>query len=144
MLFKIEEELAKHGSYASCALGESMRPILRNKEDAVIIEPLVRDVKKYDVILYRGARGEYILHRVIKLRRGCIVTRGDNTYANEFVPPAMVVGIMTAFHKNGIRTEADDPRYLAYSRRRVFFYPIRKCCVKTRAFLGRIKRKLFK
>ena len=140
----IEEELAKHGSYASCATGESMRPLLRNKRDVVIIEPIVEAPKKYDVILYRGADGSYILHRVVKKRLDCLVTRGDNTYVNEFVPNSALVGRMTAFNRDGIHTDVTDAAYIRYSKRRVCFYPARKCYVGMRAFLGKIKRKLLK
>ena len=138
----IEEELAKHGSYASCAIGESMRPLLVTNRDVVIIEPIHKEPQKYDVILYRGADGRYILHRVVGKRVDCYVTRGDNTYVNEFVPEAAIVGIMTAFNRNGERTNITDKKYIRYSKRRVLFYPFRKCYVKVRALLGKIKRKL--
>ncbi len=140
----IEEELAKHGSYASCAIGESMRPLLGNRRDVVIIEPISKALQKYDVILYRGADGSYILHRVIRNRPDCLVTRGDNTYVNEYVPHSSVVGIMTAFNKDGKHTDVTDAAYIRYSKCRVRFYPLRKCYVRVRAFLGKIKRKLLK
>ena len=140
----IEEELARHGSYASVAIGESMRPLLVPRRDVVIIEPIVSPPRKYDVILYRDPMDRYVLHRVISVHREHFVTRGDNTYVNERVPSSRVVGIMTAFSRNGDRTEVTDKAYLRYSKRRLRYYPVRRCYVKLRAFLGAIKRKIFK
>ena len=82
----IEEELKNNGSYAAVAFGESMRPTLTPKTDVVIIEPCKAMPKKYDVILYRNDSGKYILHRVVRVKKECLVTRGDNTYVNEYVP----------------------------------------------------------
>lgn len=140
----IEEELKNNGSYAAVAFGESMRPTLTPKTDVVIIEPCKAMPKKYDVILYRNDSGKYILHRVVRVKKECLVTRGDNTYVNEYVPFASVVGIMTSFVRNGNRIEGGSKSFISHSKKRLFFYPIRKIYVKTRAFFGKIKRSIIK
>ena len=80
----IERQLAEQGFYVSTTVGCSMRPMLRNRRDRVIVLPIGDErLKKYDLPLYRRPDGKYILHRIIGVRDGEYVIRGDNTYAKE-------------------------------------------------------------
>jgi hypothetical protein len=40
--------------------------------------------KKYDVIFYRRENGQYVLHRIIKIKKDGYVCRGDNQTAKEY------------------------------------------------------------
>ena len=92
----IERQLAEQGFYVSTTVGCSMRPMLRNRRDRVIVLPIGDErLKKYDLPLYRRPDGKYILHRIIGVRDGEYVIRGDNTYAKEYVPDAWVLGYVT-------------------------------------------------
>ena len=140
----IENELLKNGSFAACAKGNSMRPMLRDGLDMVIIERPGREIKKYDVILYKDPTGRYVLHRVVKVKGDDFITRGDNCYFNEVVPLSSVLGILVAYNKNGKRYECNSFGFRAYSGRRVFFYPLRKLILCLRRFPARVYKKLFK
>ena len=140
----IEEQLSTRGSYASITKGVSMQPLFKTRRDMIIIEPLTREVKKYDVVLYRGAGGEYILHRIIKVKEDCFVIRGDNTYTKELVPKENVIGILTSFNRKGKSGTANDFSFKLYSRVWTFIYPLRALYVKLRSFLSRIYRKILK
>lgn len=49
--------------------GVSMRPFLRNA-DFAYLAPLPDRVKKGDILLFRRANGQYVLHRVYKILKG--------------------------------------------------------------------------
>lgn len=133
---RIEDVLSALGVYASITHGRSMRPLFCEGRDVVYISPLVRKIKKYDVILYTRDE-KYILHRVIGFSRGVYVTRGDNTYKKEYVVPESVIGILTEYNRCGKHKKADT----AVFRLRGFvwniIYPIR-------ALILELKRKLKK
>ena len=143
-LTPIEEQLESRGSYASITKGPSMQPLFKTRRDMIIVEPLKREAKKYDVVLYRGANGEYILHRIIKVKEDCFVIRGDNTYVKELVPKENVIGILTSFNRNGKSGTVNDFSFKLYSRVWNFIYPLRALYVKSRRLLSRIYHKIVK
>ena len=140
----IEEELSANGSIAYITKGVSMRPLFRTCRDMIIVKSLFREPRKYDVVLYRGAGGEYILHRIIKVKEDVYIIRGDNTYRKEYVPKDKVIGILDSFNRKGKRGSTDSFGFKLYSRLWNFIYPLRFCAVKLRSILSRIYRKLFR
>ena len=48
-----------------CVTGTSMLPMLTPQRDTVYLEKCTQALKSGDVILYRRATGEFILHRII-------------------------------------------------------------------------------
>ena len=81
MSTSIEEQLKNGGTYVSTTSGSSMRPMLRDRRDRVIVTAIGdRELKKYELPLYRRADGKYVLHRIIGVKEDCYVIRGDNTF----------------------------------------------------------------
>ena len=73
-----EEILARDGVLVYKTRGVSMEPMLAQGRDLVVIRVPSSRPGKNDVALYR--RGEsYVLHRVIDVRDGYYLMRGDNT-----------------------------------------------------------------
>ena len=60
---RIEDVLAHEGAYVATTAGVSMRPLLRDRRDTVVIEPCAGRLAKYDVPLYRRG-SDYVLLRV--------------------------------------------------------------------------------
>ena len=139
----VERELREHGVYASNTVGYSMSPLLRHHKDVVIIEPPSGILKKYDVALYPDGKGNYILHRVIAVRDGEYIIRGDNTFVKEHVPHSAVVGVLVAYNRGGKRHDCKELGYRMYSRFWCFIYPLRSLWRKVKFALARLKKKLF-
>lgn len=140
----VERELSENGSYASVTKGVSMRPLFRTRRDMVILTPVSRPLKKYDIVLYRGRDGEYILHRIIKVKKDIFIIRGDNTYSKEYVPKDKVIALLTAYNRKGKSSSPDSFSFKLYSRAWNYIYPLRYLYVKSRAVAYRAYRKLFK
>ena len=136
-----EQILARDGRLIYKTRGVSMLPMLHQDRDLVVIEPPKGRLQKYDVALYRRGTA-YVLHRVIGVREGGYLIRGDNTYADEHVPEAAVIGVLTAFTRKGKTFSTGDRRYQLYARFWCRIYPVRKLLVRGRRMLGRILRKL--
>ncbi len=67
--------------------GVSMRPFLRNGDFAYLVA-LPDKVKKGDILLFRRKNGQYILHRVYKIRKdGLYLMLGDSQQVPEPVLP---------------------------------------------------------
>ena len=141
----IEAVLAKTGVYASVTEGVSMRPLFKTHRDVVVLEAPTERLKKYDVALYRIGQ-KYVLHRVIGIDSGAQVylIRGDNTFKIERIPYGAVIARLVSFNRGGVHYSVTDKGYLRYARFWNFIYPIRFIFHKSRAFLGRIKRAVFR
>ena len=119
-----EDLLLKDGRLVYKTRGVSMEPMLRQDRDLVIIEVPSGRLKKYDVALYkRGDR--HVLHRVIGVRDGYYLIRGDNTYAKEHVPDEKVIGVLTSFNRKGKTHSVTERGYRFYVRFWNAIYPLR-------------------
>lgn len=139
----IERQIAEQGFYVSTTVGCSMRPMLRNRRDRVIVLPIGDErLKKYDLPLYRRPDGKYILHRIIGVRDGEYVIRGDNTYAKEYVPDAWVLGYVTEFYRGKRHVLSSARSYRFYARVWNLIYPVRCVFHAGRSFAARVWHKL--
>ncbi len=140
---KFEDLLARDGKLVYRTQGISMRPMLRQNRDLVVIETFAGRLKPLDVALYR--RGDkYVLHRVIRAEADHYLIRGDNTYALEKVPDANVLGVLTGFQRNGKHYDTSNRAYRLYARLWNALYPLRHFCFRCRRLAVRIARKLFR
>lgn len=93
----IEQVLAQNGRGFFQTSGDSMEPLLHNRQSTVVLEKLSGPVRRGDVVLYRRPAGEYVLHRVVKVLDGVCLIRGDNRLHAERVPEDWILGRMTGF-----------------------------------------------
>ncbi len=140
----IEDELKKHKYYATNTVGTSMQPLFKTHRDMVIIKSAEDGIKKYDVVLYPHKHGNYILHRVIKIKGDICYIRGDNTFYLERVSVSDIIGVMVAFNRKGKRSDTDKFSYRLYSRIWVFIYPLRYALHGINIFVRKVYRRIFK
>ena len=57
--------------------GFSMNPFLADKRDAVLVKRPDRDLQRGDIVLYKRRNGQYILHRIWKVKREGYYLVGD-------------------------------------------------------------------
>ena len=95
-----EEVLAKDGMVVTHVVGNSMMPLLRDRESIVVVEAVDRvPPRRGDVVLYKTG-GTYILHRVLRVKEEEYLIRGDNTWTMEHVPKAALLATMTGFYRH--------------------------------------------
>ena len=72
--------------------GVSMRPFLRDG-DYAYLSPLPGKVKRGDILLFQRKNGQYVLHRVYKIRKdGVLLLLGDSQTRTEPVLPGQLRG----------------------------------------------------
>lgn len=81
---RFEDVIERDGRLVYTNVGDSMRPLIRQDRDILIIEKPHGRLKKYDVPLYKRDSGQYVLHRVLKVRPDDYVICGDNRYNKEY------------------------------------------------------------
>ena len=131
MSLSIEQQLHENGFYVSTTVGVSMRPMLRNRRDRVILRA-VHDgerLAKFDLPLYRTPDGKYVLHRIIGYTEdGRYIVRGDNTYCKEYISQEQMLGVTTEFYRGKKHITADNRAYRRYAAFWNAIYPLRKLC----------------
>ena len=102
-----------------------MYPLLVDHRDSVYIKKKTR-YNKYDVVLFRRASGQLVLHRLISIKNGKYVCSGDNEIVVETVDPQAVIGYMAEFSRNGSIKNADSLLYKVYGRIWAFSMPTKR------------------
>ncbi len=99
----IREQLSNGGSAVFTVKGVSMSPLLKDGKSEVQIVPAVFPLRKYQIPLYKRADGQFVLHRIIRVKKNGYVCRGDHQVEKEEpVTDDMVIGILHAF-RSGTR-----------------------------------------
>ncbi len=146
-LKSVAEKLKVETQVATLTEGTSMRPMLRQHKDIVVIERIARPIVKHDVLLYSVKNKEkLVLHRVLRVEEDRYIIRGDNTYRLEYVPKKAVIGVLKEFYRDGKYFDcATNKKYKTYIFFMRFFYPFRYFWkVLLIPFLVKIKHKIFK
>ena len=121
----IETALIENGKYIGPTVGVSMLPMLKNRRDTIVVVPKTERLKPLDVALYKRGNS-YILHRVLEVKEGGYIIRGDNCYADENVPENAVIGVLTEFFRKGKHYYCTDEKYQKYVHKRLKGYKSRR------------------
>lgn len=143
----IEAELQKHGKGVFTNVGDSMMPLLRQRRDIIHIAKAEGRLKKYDVPLYKRDNGQYVLHRILKVRDNDYLICGDNrTGLEEGITDRHIIGVMTGVSRNGKFLSVNDKKYRLYvllwgGRRSYRIFLLRVKNAFGRIFKGKSKQK---
>ena len=120
----IAEILERDGVYVGTTSGVSMKPMLRDRRDTVVIVPATERLKKYDVALFTQG-GRCFLHRVVKVLPDGYLTCGDNCSNCERVNEGDVLGVLREIYRGDKHSALDSRAYALYSRLTVLHMPLR-------------------
>ena len=139
-----EEVIARDGKLIYTNKGDSMMPLIKQDRDLLVIskKPKLR-LKKYDVPLYKRDSRQYVLHRILKVRKHDYVICGDNRWSKEYgITDRHIIGVLTAVIRNGKEIKVTDTKYRLYVHLWCDLFPVRAFIVHVINKLGRmIKRK---
>lgn len=125
----IDETLDSGGKITFMTNGKSMLPLLNGGRDSVTVEKCER-YKKGDVILFRKDDGDFVLHRIIKVKDNTLITEGDSLLGKDDpITREHIKGKAVAFIIDGKDMKITDFSYKKY-------------CLLHTSFVGRILRKI--
>ena len=80
--------------------GSSMVPFLVHGRDTVYLSKVTQPLKKGDMIFYRRRGGQYVLHRICKVRDGSYDLVGDGQVAIEHgIVPEQILAVVMAVRR---------------------------------------------
>ena len=134
----LEAELAQNGMLVYANVGVSMRPLLRQGKDLMVIRKKLPQerCKKYGAVLFKRANGQYVLHRVLQVRAQDYVICGDNCIGREYgITDEQILGVMTQVVRGGRKQRVikdTDFLYRCYVHLWCDFYPVRALLLRCR------------
>ena len=145
--YSFEELLDTDGSIVWRTAGVSMRPLIRQGKDVVVIKKPQSRLEKYDVALYK-INGKYLLHRVLDVCDGYYIIAGDNNTFLEKVKDEHIIGVMTALKRGGKDYDLNSRKYRFYAKNWCGKFRLKCAFLKpahaVRRGLSRIYHKVFK
>lgn len=148
-----EKELFENRILIYKNVGDSMMPLIKQDQDVIIIErPKAWDdiktdnsstklLKKWDVVLYKRDSGQYVLHRVIKVRKNDYLICGDNRFYKESgITDKHVLGILTSVKKPDMEILIGSKEYRKYLFKFCYFYSIRHIIMKIKYKKNKLKQ----
>ena len=151
---KFEDILTRYGKLIYPNKGVSMKPLLRQGRDLMVIERKGPEpCKKYDAVLFRrpSVRGpdDYVLHRILRINKdGSYWIVGDNCCTGETVREAQILGVLSAVVRGGRQIPVTAPGYRLYVTLWCKPWPLRFAVLRVwhlcRRVLSRLKRAIKK
>ena len=139
---RFEDVIDRDGKLIYTNVGDSMRPLIRQDKDILIIEKPHGSLKKYDVPLYKRDSGQYVLHRILKVRPNDYVICGDNRYSKEYgITDRHIIGVLTAVVRDGKEIPITDLRYRLYVHLWCDLFPLRALILKAKHFPKWLKKR---
>lgn len=133
-----EEQLKKNGKLIYTNRGDSMMPLIKQGRDLLVIKPVHGRLKKYDVPLYKRDSGQYVLHRILEVRRHDYVICGDNRWVKEYgITDRHIIGVLTAVVRDGKELSVTDRKYRLYVHLWCDLFPVRAFIVHGVSWLKR-------
>ncbi len=131
-------EIEKRGTLIYTNVGDSMMPLIKQGRDVLIIKKVSGRLKKYDVPLYQRDSGQYVLHRILKVRKDDYVICGDNRSFKEYgITDRHIIGVLTGVIRKGKEISVTSKKYRLYVHLWCDFFPIRAFILRAVRFLKR-------
>lgn len=136
----MKEVIESGGEFTFYPHGTSMMPLIREGVDRVVLVK-ADTVKAGDAVFYLRDNGQFVLHRIVKVKNGEYIMCGDNQAGLEYgITDKHILAKMKAVIRDGQIIDETNAKY----RRYVKGLGRRRFKKRVRGFLGRIKRKIFK
>lgn len=135
------EEQLRCGRAALPVTGSSMLPMLRDGRDVVELAVPEGAPVRGDVLFYRRANGQYVLHRLIRMEDAhtCLMC-GDNQWQRELLPARLVIARVERFYHNGKWINCKENKaYRLYTKFWTALFPVRRPIIAVRRLLGRLR-----
>lgn len=116
---QVERMLAEGLEVQLRVKGYSMRPLLRNEHDRVVLKPVRSDepFRCGQIVLFRF-HGKHILHRIVRIDGDSLTLEGDGNFRKqEHCPTTDVVAVaVRVIRSNGREIGCDTRKWLLMSR----------------------------
>ena len=126
MTKKFEDIINGQGKLIYTNVGDSMYPLIKPR-DLLVIKKVTEPLKKNDIPLYKRDSGQYVLHRIVKIKNGEYYMCGDNRYSVERgITGRHIIGVLTDIIRDGRTIPVNSGEYKSYTK----LLPLRRSIIR--------------
>ena len=126
MIKKFEDIINEQGQLVYTNVGDSMYPLIKPR-DLLVIKKVTAPLKKNDIPLYKRDSGQYVLHRIVKIKNGEYFICGDNrAYIERGITDRHIIGVLTDIVREGRTIPVNSPEFKSY----VKLLPLRRSIIR--------------
>ena len=120
-------------------LGSSMAPFVVHERDTIYFKRPERKLKKGDIAFFQRNNGQYVVHRIYKVKGDEYYFVGDNqTLIEGPIEKGQIFAIVTRVIRKGKEIRPGDPWWLFFEKISINMIPLRRITIKA---YGLIRRK---
>lgn len=133
-----EDEIKRTGRIIYTNVGDSMMPLIKQGRDVLVISAVNGRLKRYDIPLYKRDSGQYVLHRILKVRKNDYVICGDNRCNKEYgITDRHIIGVLSGIIRDGREIPVTDIKCRIYARLWCDLFPVRVLIIRIRQIFKR-------
>ena len=133
-----EDEIKRTGRIIYTNVGDSMMPLIKQGRDVLVISVVNGRLKRYDIPLYKRDSGQYVLHRILKVRKNDYVICGDNRCNKEYgITDRHIIGVLSGIIRDGREIPVTDIKCRIYSHLWCDLFPVRVLIIRIRQIFKR-------
>ena len=138
------KELVEEGHEVRLRIaGESMVPFLRNHRDEVFFCKPKKALKKGDIVFYQRESGQFVMHRIQRVKPEGYYIIGDNqTVIEGPVAKEQIFGVVTKVIRDGVKMEPGDFWWEFFEHVWIRILPLRRFVMRVYRCLIKIGRKI--
>jgi phage repressor protein C with HTH and peptisase S24 domain len=126
MIKKFEDIINEQGQLVYTNVGDSMYPMIKPR-DLLVIKKVTAPLKKNDIPLYKRDSGQYVLHRIVKIKNGEYYICGDNrAFIERGITDRHIIGVLTDIVREGRTIPVNSPEFKSY----VKLLPLRRSIIR--------------
>ena len=126
MTKKFEDIINEQGQLVYTNVGDSMYPLIKTR-DLLVIKKVTAPLKKNDIPLYKRDSGQYVLHRIVKIKNGEYYICGDNrAFIERGITDRHIIGVLTDIVREGRTIPVNSPEFKSY----VKLLPLRRSIIR--------------
>lgn len=133
-----EDEIKRTGRIIYTNVGDSMMPLIKQGRDVLVISAVDGRLKRYDIPLYKRDSGQYVLHRILKVRKNGYVICGDNRCNKEYgITDRHIIGVLSGIIRDGREIPVTDIKCRIYAHLWCDLFPVRVLIIRIRQIFKR-------
>ena len=126
MTKKFEDIINGQGQLVYTNVGDSMYPLIKPR-DLLVIKKVTQPLKKNDIPLYKRDSGQYVLHRIVKIKNGEYFICGDNrSHIERGIFDRHIIGVLTDIVRDGRTIPVNSNEFKSY----VKMLPLRRSIIR--------------
>ena len=133
-----EDEIKRTGRIIYTNVGDSMMPLIKQGRDVLVISVVNGRLKRYDIPLYKRDSGQYVLHRILKVRKNDYVICGDNRFNKEYgITDRHIIGVLSGIIRDGREIPVTNIKCRIYAHLWCDLFPVRVLIIHIRQIFKR-------